>query len=64
MKIVKNKNGCTSVEVLLNQTIIYDPGSDSYTIETDTPDGQIHRSTVPSWVLDALHNRAWEGGES
>jgi len=61
MNIKRSKDGCTSVKILPNQKITYDPGSDSYVIETDLLDGQIHRSTIPSHILDELHNRAWEG---
>ena len=63
MNIKRSKDGCTSVKILPNQKITYDPGSDSYVIETDLLDGQIHRSTIPSHILDELHNRAWEGGD-
>lgn len=63
MKIKKSSDGITSVKILPNQKISYDPGSSSYIIETDVMDGQIHRSIIPDYILDQLYNEAWEGGE-
>lgn len=63
MKIKRSKDGSTSVKILPNQRITYDPHTDSYVIETNILDGQIHRSTIPSHILDELHNRAWEGDD-
>lgn len=60
MKIDKLKDGRTSVQILLNQTITYDPSTDSYMIQTEVGD-RIHTSTINSDILDALYNRAWEG---
>ena len=63
MKIKKSKDGRTSVDILPNQKITYDPGIDSYVVETNILDGQVHLSTIPSRILDELHNRAWEGDD-
>lgn len=63
MKIKKSSDGITSVKILPNQKISYDPGSSSYIIETDVMDGQIHRSIIPDYILDQLYNEAWEGDD-
>ena len=60
MKIDKLKDGRTSVQILLNQTITYDPSTDSYMIQTEVGD-RIHTSTITSDIMDELYNRAWEG---
>ena len=62
MKIKKLKDGRTSIQILQNQTITYDPTGDSYMIQTEVGD-RIHTSTITSDILDALYNRAWEGEE-
>ena len=62
MTIMKMKDGRTSFRLKENQVITYDPSSDSYMIQTEVDD-RIHTSTIGSDVLDALHNRAWEGDE-
>ena len=49
MKIKKSKDGSTSVQILPNQKIKYDPNISSYVVETN--------------ILDELYNKAWEGGE-
>ena len=60
MKIKISKDGKSSVNILPNQKITYDPHTDSYVIETNILDGQIHTSTIPSHILDELNNRAWD----
>lgn len=63
MKISKNKNsGKTVINTALNQTITYDPTTDSYMIQTEcnTPVGmQIHTTTVSSAILDQMYNISW-----
>jgi hypothetical protein len=63
MKINKLKDGRTSIQILLNQTITYDPSTDSYMIQTDMGD-RVHTSNIGSDILDALYNYAWEGDKS
>ena len=63
MKIKKSKDGSTSVQILPNQKIKYDPNISSYVIETNILDGQVHLSTIPDYILDELYNRAWHDEE-
>lgn len=63
MKIKISKDGKSSVNILPNQKITYDPNISSYVIETNILDGQIHTSTIPDYILDELYNRAWDGGD-
>lgn len=62
-KIIKNKVGQTIFQLSLNQTIKYDPQTDSYIIQTevDTPVGaQTHTSIIGSDILDQMYNMSWE----
>jgi len=63
LEIDKDSSGNTSYQVLPNQTIIYNHKNDSYLIETevDSPVGtQLHTSTVPRFILEALFKETWE----
>jgi len=57
-KIKKDNQGKTSVKILENQTITYDPETDSYVIQTELE--QVHTSIIPQSILDQLYNTAWE----
>jgi hypothetical protein len=59
-KIKKLANGSTSVKILRNQKVTYDPQIDSYVIETDILNEQVHYSTIPSYIFDQLYNKSWE----
>ncbi|NDB83684.1 MAG: hypothetical protein EB127_13315 [Alphaproteobacteria bacterium] len=61
-KIKKSNDGRTSIQILQNQTITYNPTDDSYMIQTEIGD-RVHASTISSDILDALYNRAWESEE-
>jgi len=58
-KIKKLNDGRTSIQILQNQTITYNPTDDSYMIQTEIGD-RVHTSVISSDILDALYNRAWE----